>query len=123
MKPAELRFAAGGLDDGPRRVARGREHVSALLPSGPAGQCNHSTHIGVIFAQRRIMPMSEIRERMKVVDKHGAEVGIVDEVEGDRIKLEQGSDNQHHYVDKQLVAEVVGSTVKLSVEAKEVKRR
>ena len=55
--------------------------------------------------------MSEIRERMKVVDKHGAEVGIVDEVEGDRIKLEQGSDNQHHYVDKQLVAEVAGSMV------------
>lgn len=69
------------------------------------------------------MPMSEIRERMKVVDKHGAEVGIVDEVEGNRIKLEQGSDNQHHYVDKQLVAEVEGNTVRLSVEAKEVKRR
>ena len=33
------------------------------------------------------MPMSEIRERMKVVDKHGAEVGTVDEVEDDRIKL------------------------------------
>ncbi|MCV0387782.1 MAG: DUF2171 domain-containing protein [Nitrobacter sp.] len=67
--------------------------------------------------------MSEIRERMNVVDKDGAEVGIVDEVEGDRIKLEQGSDNQHHFIDKNLVAEVEGNTVKLSVEAKDVKRR
>ncbi|WP_425906784.1 DUF2171 domain-containing protein [Nitrobacter sp. TKz-YC02] len=67
--------------------------------------------------------MSEIRERMKVVDKHGAEVGIVDEVEGGRIKLEQGSDNQHHYVDKQLVAEVVGSTGKAFCGSEEVKRR
>lgn len=69
------------------------------------------------------MPMNEIRERMNVVDKNGGEVGIVDEVEGNRIKLEQGSDNQHHYFDKQLVAEVDGNTVKLSVEAKDVKRR
>lgn len=69
------------------------------------------------------MPMNEVRERMKVVDKNGAEVGIVDEVEGNRIKLEQGSDNQHHYVEKDLIAEVEGNTVRLSVEAKEVKRR
>lgn len=67
--------------------------------------------------------MNEIRERMNVVDKNGAEVGTVDEVECSRIKLEQGSDTQHHYIDKQLVAEVDGNTVKLSVEAKEVKRR
>jgi hypothetical protein len=67
--------------------------------------------------------MNEIREHMKVVDKDGKEVGMVDEVEVSRIKLEMGSDNQHHYVDRQLVAEVEGNTVSLSVEAKEVKRR
>jgi hypothetical protein len=67
--------------------------------------------------------MNEIREHMKVVDKDGKEVGMVDEVEVSRIKLEMGSDNQHHYVDRQLVAEVEGNTVRLSVEAKEVKRR
>lgn len=67
--------------------------------------------------------MDEIREHMKVVDKDGKEVGMVDEVEVSRIKLEMGSDNQHHYVDRQLVAEVEGNTVSLSVEAKEVKRR
>jgi hypothetical protein len=67
--------------------------------------------------------MHEIREHMKVVDKDGAEVGIVDEVEVSRLKLEKGSDNQHHYVDKELVADVEGNTVKLSVQAKEVKRR
>jgi hypothetical protein len=68
------------------------------------------------------MPINEIRERMKVVDKNGAEVGIVDEVEGSRIKLEQGSDNQHHYVNKDLIAGIDGNMVKLSVEAKDVKR-
>jgi hypothetical protein len=67
--------------------------------------------------------MTEIRERMNVVDKNGVEVGIVDEVEGNRIKLELGSDNQHHYFDKQLVAGVEGNTVRLSVDVKDVKRR
>jgi hypothetical protein len=79
--------------------------------------------MGVVSGQRRMIPMHEIREHMKVIDKNGAEVGIVDEVEVSRLKLEKGSDNQHHYVDKELVAEVEGNTVKLSVEAKEVKRR
>jgi hypothetical protein len=67
--------------------------------------------------------MNQIKEHMKVVDKDGAEVGMVDEVEVSRIKLEKGSDNVHHYVDKELVAAVEGNTVKLSVEAKDVKKR
>ena len=52
--------------------------------------------------------MHEIREHMKVVDKDSVEVGIVDEVEVSRLKLEKGFDNQHHYVDKELVAYVEG---------------
>jgi hypothetical protein len=77
----------------------------------------------LVPGQRRTTEMHEIREHMKVVDKDGVEVGLIDEVEVSRLKLEKGSDNQHHYVDKELVADVEGNTVRLSVQAKEVKRR
>ena len=64
--------------------------------------------------------MNEIREHMKVVGKDGAQVGTVDRVEGNRIKLTKGSDGQHHYIDAQLVAGVEGDSVKLSMDSKSV---
>lgn len=64
--------------------------------------------------------MNEIKEHMTVVGKDGGHVGTVDGVEGNRIKLTKGSDGQHHYVDKNLVASVEGDSVKLSMDATSV---
>ena len=71
--------------------------------------------------------MTEIREHMKVIGKDGAQVGTVDRVEGDRIKLTRkdsptGHEGHHHYVDRQLVGAVEGDIVKLSVNADSVPR-
>jgi hypothetical protein len=67
--------------------------------------------------------MNEIKEHMTIVGKDGAHVGTVDGVEGNRIKLTKGSDSQHHYIDKQLVASVEGNTVKLSADATSVRKQ
>jgi hypothetical protein len=66
------------------------------------------------------MDSSKIREHMKVVGADGAEVGIVDGVEGDRIKLTTASSGQgshkghHHFISLGLVAHVEGDCVRLS---------
>ena len=53
---------------------------------------------------------------MEVVDADGQHVGIVDSVEGDRIKLtkKDALDPQHLFLDKSQVASVEGNKVKLS---------
>lgn len=66
------------------------------------------------------MDASKIREHMKVIGADGAEVGAVDRVEGDRIKLTKAASGQgshrghHHFVPLGLVAGVEGSNVRLS---------
>jgi hypothetical protein len=64
--------------------------------------------------------MNEIKEHMTVVGKDGGHIGTVDGIEGNRIKLTKGSDGQHHYIDKKLVASVEGDSVKLSMDATSV---
>ena len=71
--------------------------------------------------------MADIKEHMKIVGKDGADVGTVDRVEGDRIKLTKkdsgpGRGDHHHYIDRQLVGAVEGNVVKLSVNADAVPR-
>jgi hypothetical protein len=66
--------------------------------------------------------MTEIKEHMKIVGKDGVQVGTVDKVEGDRIKLTkkdspEGHKDHHHYIDKKLVGSVEGDVVKLSINA------
>ncbi len=61
----------------------------------------------------------DIREHMKVIGADGAPVGIVDKVEGNRIKLIRADSgiahtDHHHYIAKGLVAEVEGDTVRLT---------
>jgi hypothetical protein len=58
----------------------------------------------------------DICEHMEVVDANGQHVGIVDKVEGDRIKLtkKDALDPQHLFLDKSQVAGVEGNKVKLS---------
>jgi hypothetical protein len=75
----------------------------------------------VVDSARKEQAM-EIREHMKVIGKDGAQVGTVDRLEGDRIKLTRkdspaGHEDHHHYIDKKLVGSVEGDTVKLSVNA------
>jgi len=70
----------------------------------------------------------DIREHMKVIGKDGTQVGTVDRVEGDRIKLtkkdsEGAHAGHHHYIEKKLVGTVEGNTVKLSVNADAVPRQ
>jgi hypothetical protein len=72
--------------------------------------------------------MAEIKEHMKVIGKDGVDVGTVDRVEGDRIKLTkkdspQGHEGHHHYVDRKFVGAVEGDIVKLSVNADAVPKR
>ena len=61
--------------------------------------------------------MTEIKEHMEVI---GADVGTVDKVEGNRIKLtkkdsgEGSHKGHHHYIDRGLVAGVEGNKVRLS---------
>jgi hypothetical protein len=58
----------------------------------------------------------DICEHMEVVDANGQHVGIVDKVEGDRIKLTEKDalDPQHLFVERSQVAGVEGNKVKLS---------
>jgi hypothetical protein len=53
---------------------------------------------------------------MEVVDANGQHVGIVDKVEGDRIKLTEKDalDPQHLFLDRSQIAGVEGNKVKLS---------
>jgi hypothetical protein len=57
----------------------------------------------------------DICEHMEVVDADGQPVGIVDKVEGDRIKLtkKDALDPQHLFLDISQVAGVEGNKVKL----------
>jgi hypothetical protein len=62
----------------------------------------------------------EIREGMEVIGADGVHVGVVDKIEGDRIKLnrkdiEFGQDrSHHHFLSLGLVADVEGDQVRLS---------
>jgi hypothetical protein len=67
--------------------------------------------------------LSGIREHMEVIGADGVHVGIVDKVEGGRIKLTKAEapggshEGHHHYVPGILVAAVEGDKVRLSADA------
>ena len=63
--------------------------------------------------------MTDIKEHMEVIGADGVHVGTVDKVDGNRIKLTKDSGEgshkgHHHFIDKNLVAEVEGNKVRLS---------
>jgi hypothetical protein len=66
---------------------------------------------------------SAIREHMEVIGADGVQVGTVDRLEGDRIKLAkkdsgQGSHEGHnHYVSMALIADIEGDRIRLSANA------
>jgi hypothetical protein len=67
--------------------------------------------------------MSKIHAGMKVIGADGVPVGIVDDIEGRRIRLKTADSGQgshkghHHYIDEGLVADVEGNSVRLSANA------
>lgn len=64
--------------------------------------------------------LSDVREHMEVIGADGVHVGVVDKVEGGRIKLTlEGSGeghhhNHHHFIPGDLIAEIEGDKVRLS---------
>jgi hypothetical protein len=58
----------------------------------------------------------EICKHMEVVDANDQHVGIVDEIEGDRIRLIKcdALDPRHPFIDRTQVAAVEGNKVRLS---------
>lgn len=69
------------------------------------------------------MDTSQIKEHMEVVGSDGGHVGIVDHLDGERIKLthnDSQAGDKHHFLPLSLIAEVT-NFVTLSVSAPEAK--
>ena len=63
------------------------------------------------------MDRSRIKERMEVVGSDGGHVGIVDKLDGDRIKLakhDPAAQSEHQYLDLGMVQSVDGDIVRLN---------
>lgn len=62
-----------------------------------------------------------VPEHAEVLGSDGVHVGTVDHMDGDRIKLTKaGSDDgQHHYIAANLVADIKGNSITLTVPAEE----
>ncbi|SFR78209.1 DUF2171 domain-containing protein [Sphingomonas jatrophae] len=60
-----------------------------------------------------------IKSHMEIVGSDGVHVGVVDSLEGDRIKLTKAGspDGEHHYVSAGLVQDIKGNTVTLTATA------
>jgi hypothetical protein len=80
----------------------------------------HNPSRRVMKIPQRTFKMTGIKEHMEVIGADGVHVGTVDKVEGNRIKLtkkdsgEGSHKGHHHFIDKNLVAEVEGNKVRLS---------
>ena len=64
----------------------------------------------------------DVKEHMEVIGADGVHLGVVDRIEGDRIKLTKAEnvgshEGHHHYIARGLVAEVEGDKVRLSANA------
>lgn len=71
------------------------------------------------------MNASQIQEHMKVVGSDGQQVGTVDRVEGDRIKLaksDSGAEGRHHYLPLDAVDRLEQDRVCLRQPARDAKQ-
>ena len=60
---------------------------------------------------------SQIQEHAEVVGSDGQHVGVVDNMDGNRIKLtknDPAAQGQHHFIHLDMVASVEGGTVRLT---------
>lgn len=60
--------------------------------------------------------IKQIKPNAEVIGADGVHVGMVDHVDGRRIKLtkKDSVDNRHHYIDGGLIADIENGTVRLS---------
>ena len=60
-----------------------------------------------------------INQHMEIIGSDGVHVGVVDAVEGNRIKLTKasGDDGKHHYISTSTVQDIKGNTVTLTTTA------
>jgi len=60
--------------------------------------------------------LDQVKEQAEVIGADGVHVGVVDSVEGGRIKLTRNSTthNHHHYIDGGLIADIEDGKVRLS---------
>ena len=63
--------------------------------------------------------LRQVQKHAEIIGADGVHVGTVDSVENGRIKLTRtdSTDNRHHFISGALVAEVEGTTVRLSANA------
>jgi hypothetical protein len=114
-------------DKAPARYRAAMEHKISCNLGGrtylkrPAHLSEHNPSRRVIYEiLQRAFKMTDIKEHMEVIGADGVHVGTVDKVEGNRIKLtkkdsgEGSHKGHHHFIDKNLVAEVEGNKVRLS---------
>jgi len=68
--------------------------------------------------------VSEIHEHMRVEGSCGNQLGVVDRLEGDSIKLTKNDspDGQHHYIPANWVSDVEGETVTLDRDCAQAKQ-
>lgn len=65
----------------------------------------------------------QIREHMTIVASDGEHVGIVDGLEGDRIKLTRNEEGLHRFLPLICVADIEGDEVRLSISGVEAQRQ
>jgi hypothetical protein len=66
-----------------------------------------------------MIDLRHIHKDAEVIGADGVHIGIVDHVDGDRLKLtrKDSVDNRHHYIPAILIAHVEGAVVRLSANA------
>ena len=66
-----------------------------------------------------MVDLTAIKEQAQVMGADDVHVGVVDHVEGNRIKLtkQDSVDQEHHYIPCSLVAEIEDGVVRLSANA------
>lgn len=90
----------------PNQQAQGRQQQQFERPSGQAG--------GNPASDARLI--DQVRERMPVLTPDGKQVGTVDHVDGDRIKLTRtdSPDGQHHYLTTSQIGGIENGQIRLS---------
>jgi hypothetical protein len=66
-----------------------------------------------------MIDLKHIHKDAEVIGADGVHIGIVDHVDGDRLKLtrKDSVDNRHHYIPALRIAHVEGAVVRLSANA------
>jgi hypothetical protein len=63
--------------------------------------------------------INQIKPGAEIIGADGVRVGVVDHVEGGRVKLtkKDSIDDRHHYIDGGLIADIENGAVRLSANA------